>query len=220
MYDKHFRLTLAIIATLGIVHSNTLANQLAVFPNEDPNESVRVGNRGWSFSVLSPLSITHLGVFDSGSDGLSNAHQVGVWRHDFVDDDVYTLMASTEVPAGDETLLVDGFRFSPVDLTYLPENEIGSVYVIGAFYGSNDIDPQLNSVSDADSFWPAFYHGARISDELEFMPPINTVRIGGDGDDAGYFGPNFLFVPEPLSIAVQLIGFATVLLFARQRAGQ
>jgi hypothetical protein len=89
----------------------------------------------------------------------------------------------------------------------LPVND-GFYYVIGAFYGPNDEDSLLRSVSDADGTLPVFYHGARLSESDQFMQPTEFVRLGADGDDAGFFGPNFLFVPEPSSMT----GFCSGLL--------
>ena len=37
------------------------------------------GTGGWEFTVNSPITVTQLGFFDSGQDGLVDAHPVGLW---------------------------------------------------------------------------------------------------------------------------------------------
>jgi hypothetical protein len=45
-------------------------------------------NYGWSFSVTSPLTVDGLGLWDAGSNGLFESHEVGLW------------LTSTPIPEG------------------------------------------------------------------------------------------------------------------------
>jgi hypothetical protein len=59
---------------------------------------------GWIFTANSPITVTSLGVFDFGSNGLSVSHDVGIF-----DDTTRALLGSTTVPAGTGGTLIDGF---------------------------------------------------------------------------------------------------------------
>jgi hypothetical protein len=82
---------------------------------------------GWQFSVKSDLTVTHLSVYDSGSDGLKVAHEVAIWD---LDDEKAPLTATT-VPAGDEAPLVGVFRVSKVKPVKLA---VGKRYAVVAHY--------------------------------------------------------------------------------------
>src|SRR5438477_11587207 len=61
---------------------------------------------GWAFSTASAITVTSLGYWDFGSDGLATSHQVGIW------DSAGTLLMSGTVAAGTADSLSNGFRFN------------------------------------------------------------------------------------------------------------
>lgn len=81
---------------------------------------------GWQFTVGgTPLQVTQLGLFDSGSDGLLASHQVGIWNSSG------TLLSSATVKAGTASPLTAGYRYEPVTPFTLPAN---GTYQIGALF--------------------------------------------------------------------------------------
>jgi hypothetical protein len=44
------------------------------------NESHGDGMVGWTFQLLAPFTVTHVGWYDENADGLSRAFQVGLWE--------------------------------------------------------------------------------------------------------------------------------------------
>ena len=138
---------------------------------------------GWSFSVgETPLSVTHLGYFDAGLDGLVDEHRVGIW--DFSG----ALLVEGTVPAGAIGTDAGAYAFTSVDATTLPANE---TYFIGgmspsasdaviAFAGPQTYAPQVT------------YLGASYSETGGFTAPDTLY-----GASHGIFGPNFQFTPIP-----------------------
>jgi hypothetical protein len=49
------------------------------------DESHGDGMIGWTFQLLEPVIVTHVGWYDENSDGLSRAFQVGLWQGEGVD---------------------------------------------------------------------------------------------------------------------------------------
>src|SRR5262249_5274974 len=61
--------------------------------------------RGWSFTTADSLTVTPLGWWDFGNDGLAASHQVGIWNTSG------TLLMSATVASGTTDPLASGFRF-------------------------------------------------------------------------------------------------------------
>jgi Domain of unknown function (DUF4082)/PEP-CTERM motif len=165
---------------------------------------------GWSFFVNSSISVTSLGAFDAGSDGLNVAHDVGIW------DAAGNLLASATVPSGTAGLLDSGYRFvsiSPLALT------ASSTYYVGAVYFSNDNDGWLQDPLTLVTAPEITY----LSRQYESSSgSLVFPDLAGSGT-TGYFGANFEFgdsspVPEPSTIALFSAGLGIVLA-ARKRAG-
>jgi hypothetical protein len=156
---------------------------------------------GWSFDVAQPITVTGLGVFDSGKDGLSVPLAVGLW------DSGGTLLASTTVPAGTAGTLANWFRFEDIAPLNLP---IGS-YVVGAesldeLYtwdpASFVVGPDVTFTGDR------FVSGGGLAFPVE-----------GSGGVSGWFGGNFTYagVPEASPLAPALAILAGGVLLARRR---
>jgi hypothetical protein len=183
--------TIAVTTTPGGVFSNTGTYTL-----------------GWSFSVNSPISVTSLGAYDDGSDGLNVAHDVGLW------DSVGNLLASATVPAGTAGTLDSGYRF--VSISPLGLNA-GSTYYVAAVYFSNDNDGWLQDPLTVVTAPQITY----LSRQYEFSSgSLVFPDLAGSGT-TGYFGGNFEFggaaaLPEPASMAL-LAGGLGVLFAVRKR---
>jgi hypothetical protein len=155
---------------------------------------------GWQFSVLNPINVTHLGIFDSDQNGLTDNYEVGIW------DSVGTLLGSTVVGTGDP--LTNQFRYSSVASINLAPGDytIGGLYLTGndGLIGPGGFGTASNFATDPNIAFvgPRFAAGGTL-----------TNPTGSGGTDAGYFGPNFQFtaaaaaVPEPGSLAIFGIAF-------------
>ncbi len=196
-----------IIATLTAAGVLAASGAFAITPEttaltlSDPNGDGSNGTDwtlGWSFSVNSQIDVTALGVYDSGQDGLTEDHAVGLW------DASGNLLASTIVPAGGGTL-DNYFVFEPINGVVLDPGN----YVVGARMGDEYYNPYSGTAP-----------GVTTPPEITFL--INLyVQSGGldfptqssNSTQFGWFGGDFQFepVPEPSQVAIgalMLIGAA------------
>jgi len=158
--------------------------------------------RGWAFSLSSAVTVTSLGWFDVGSDGLLDAHPVGIW------DGAGNLLLSATVQAGSADPLVNGFRYNSA-LTGTPTLAAGS-YVIGGRSGADD----LVIFATATMLPAGTFLGTRTNSAASFSFPTTALP----GQDDGYFGPNFQIagVPEidrrnaTLPLALSLFALLTL----------
>ncbi|MFC1707368.1 DUF4082 domain-containing protein [Planctomycetota bacterium] len=160
---------------------------------------------GYEFTVDTDIEVTHVGLFDYGTDGLSGASQIGIWTMGG------TLLADATVPSGTTAPLTAGWRYEPLASPLLLS--AGESYVIGGY--------QANE---------SYYQDATIVNLTSDVTFGNARRQAGGGfvipatvdptDNAGYFGPNFQFdlaepkVPEPsiwLLLGAALVGLAVAL---------
>jgi hypothetical protein len=164
---------------------------------------------GWQFSLSSSVDVTALGVFDSGSDGLSISHDVGIFR---LSDQA--LLTSATVPAGTSGFLDSGFRFvslgSDVSLA-------AGDYVIAMTMPVQNADTQAIQVSSLTTTSPVTYVDSRFDGGLTLAFPTIKGAFA-----PGMFGPNFEFtgaaVPEPSTLVMALAPIATALgLMLRRR---
>lgn len=154
------------------------------------NQSV-TGTLGWEFSVNQAITITHLGLFDLGQDGLAESHAIGIWNVTGGN----PLFQAT-IPAGNATSLDGKFRYVQIPDTILQPGN----YVIGAQYFGVSADSRVSEATGITTDPSITYLGGRyeIGSNLPFP---NTPSGSGH-----YFGPNFQVVPEPSSIALFSIG--------------
>jgi hypothetical protein len=201
----------AIFLLVSSAQADTSAFTSAGFTTNQPASFT--GTRGWNFQVnnsypYDAISITELGVFDSGGDGLDNPHQVGLWTTDG------TLLASATVPAGSLAPLVDGYRYvsiAPVTVTKIFSATFG--YIIAAQYSAGDTDDLVTPVSGALSTgvfpltgsFPAIGRYG-LGPGLPF-PNQPTIPMEGS-IGPGFWEPNFQFVavPEPSVFAFFALG--------------
>lgn len=133
---------------------------------------------GWSFTANNPIVVTDLGVYDAGDDGLAEEHTVTIW------DASGAVIATVPVPATGSTPppTEAGFRYvqlpNPVTL---PAGQ----YTIGAYYttSADALDDQQVPALSAEVTYDAGRSGTGAAE------PTTPAS-------AGYFGPNFRFVPS------------------------
>jgi hypothetical protein len=186
---------LALLVLLGVFLSHNSALAAAIDLTQiDFEYDGSPWTLGWKFSVTAPTSITALGVYDSGQDGLAGSAQVGLW------------LASGGAPLAQATVAVgtaaalDGtFRFTPVTPTALTP---GVEYIVGSYlnsdlatalFGGNGIvDPRVTVID------------ARYSSVGSGFAFPGITDAGAEG--AAFLGGNFQLTPVPLPAAAWLFG--------------
>lgn len=168
-------------------------------------------NHGWQFTVNNSIKVTHLGLFDKSDNGFAIDHPIGLWR---LNDG--TLLTSGTISAGTVDPLTDHFRYIDVPDVQL---SVGVDYVIG-FYSDTDFADRMISDADALQINPAInLIVGRWDGGGQFQMPANVLPDEDEfGDPQPYpdrFGPNFLFVPEPMTLL--LLGLGGVMLRRRSR---
>lgn len=160
---------------------------------------------GYEFTLSTATTITTLGWYDVGADGLAGPTPVGLW------DISQNLLASVTVASGTTDALVNGFRMhdllSPVTI------QPGTYVLAGGTQGS---DAYL--VSNSNFTFITF--DSRITWVQERWAsgnsptfPINTTPV------FALFGPNAAFdseVPEPSSIGTVMLGIAGLVAWGRR----
>jgi hypothetical protein len=157
---------------------------------------------GFEFDVLNPLgvSVTHLGFYDAGQDGITGDHPVGIW------DAAMNLLATATVTNGSP--LIGWFRWESIVALHLP---MATGYRIAAVTGT-----------DLYTWNP---NGFMVNPDIRFVADryaetTGTVLMFPDGTDGvnGYFGANFMLdgqrvIPEPMTMVLLgtgLLGLAAV----------
>jgi hypothetical protein len=141
---------------------------------------------GWEFTLTRPITVTHLGLFDLGSDGFELPHPIGLFR---LGDG--TLLAGGAMSPGVGDFLVDNFRYVDVPDANL---SMGERYVVSYFTATDYFLMTDHLIVQADNLQvsPAISITQARWEFAGLGIPQNVVAI----DDR--FGPNFLFVvPEP-----------------------
>lgn len=140
------------------------------------------GTVGFTFTPSSSITVTHVGFWDNGDDGLAVSHQVGIWQNTGL-----TLLASESVPSGTTAPLTGGFRY--VELSSPLVLSAGVLYRIGASVESSD-----GFCQDPTGFTSDSKVGYANS-------AYETAPFGFPGSNAnptiGFFGVNFVFVASP-----------------------
>lgn len=143
---------------------------------------------GWEFTTNTAVTVTRLGFFDSGQDGLLTPHDVGIF------DNSGTLLRSAIVPSGIAGPLINQFRYVAIAPLALAA---GSTFRIGAYLpassgglGADDLFVQV-TVPTTD---PAItYQTGRFAGNTGGLA-FPTTSLGS----ARFIGPNFeILAAEP-----------------------
>ena len=189
----------AIITALDLSTSTFAANTGAI-----------AGDRvvGWEFSTNAEITVTDLGYLDLpdlvldgslGPDGLIDSHEVGIF------DGSGTLLVSGTVASGTSATLRGNFRYTSVTPTTLTA---GAVYVIAATDpAGGDADNQAVQAQNAIYDASINFVDARVLFPNSTLAFPTTVR--SDQND-GWFGPNFLAIPEPSTALLLALGLVAL----------
>jgi hypothetical protein len=190
--------TMLVLGATAATSSGAVAPIIDIKGGADtPANGGSNATQGFGFDVSSTTLITGLGIFDVGSDGLTNSHQVGLWTSGG------TLLASTTVDnSANAVASTSGFgRWLEMDITPLALTP--GAYILGAFYLDNDTNPTEDHIvfsAVASSISGVSYsHWAFIGSPTFDFPSLD---LGGDASSASIFGPMAFVgsassVPEP-----------------------
>jgi hypothetical protein len=194
--------SVAALAALALASAPLRADTIALQSFSGGSNATSASDQlyGWRFEVLTPISVTQLGVGDTNSDGLAISHDVGIFR---VSDQA--LLASATVPAGTGATLDMGFRYVPLGSPLvLPDASYIIVMTMPAFNG--DTQSILNTTvgTASEITW--------VNSEFDESSGLAFPNPAFEGVyDKGMFGPNFQFVgaqavPEPTSLTLAALG--------------
>lgn len=142
---------------------------------------------GFSFTVgAAPLSVTQLGVWDKGGDGLSASNTVALW------DESGTMLGVVSMPPGTSAPLIAGFRYGVLLSEVLLS--VNTTYVLAAFANGEDRETGV----PAPNFSPdGSLVGTRRND-AQFVFGFPSLFHGSIAGQA-IVGPNIQYniVPEP-----------------------
>jgi len=159
---------------------------------------------GWQFNVVSPLTVTGLGWFDQGANGLSVSHTVGIWNPSG------TLLSSVVVPAGVAAPLDGQYRTSAVAPFTLP---VGTGYIVGGQNFSTSTDRLASNVSHTVDSRISYVDATFSNLNSGFVRPTQfSVAF------TGFYGPSFSVVPvpEPSSITLAFLAATAMAWFAQR----
>ncbi len=183
---------------------NSSADSLALSFTGGTNTSGNVPS-GWSFTTSKTITVSSLGWFDEGSNGLNASHQVGIWTTGGA------LLMSATVASGTTEPILSGFRLDST-ITGAPLLTPGT-YVIGGVSTANDF-VRLNT-SSLTLAPEITYVAARTGSGSAFTFPSTT-----SSGFKGIFGPSFTFAaptPAPSSALVILLGAVPLVGVLRKR---
>ena len=187
---KKLVLMCAVIAILLTTYSDAAVTQFATSTSggEWTWTIPFSGTVGTQFTANEGLTLTKLGIFDYGQDGLWDSHQVALF------DTAGNILASVVIGAVTANPLEDGYRWADATPVALVQ---GTDYILGAYYGNGydwfmdtaTIDPAFTFVSDLSLPW------------VWGMPTESSFD-----DGRGWYGPNLQAIPIPAPGAILLGG--------------
>lgn len=197
------KLVLAVVCTCGSMMGATLALNAT-----DISDAPAFGSftTGWMFSSADPITVTALGYYDWGGDGLADTHDVGIFTSGGV------LLVSTTVPSGTAGDLVASWRFTDIAPYLLP----AGTYVIAG----TTVDSSADLITVFGSTTLAI--GLTLLDQGLFVVGSDLTFPTEPGN--GYYNANFLFdpvdggaVPEP---STWVMGASALVLLGLRRMRQ
>jgi len=189
--------------------ANAATEQYAATPNGGEWEYNPYGNAGSEFTVTTNLTVTQLGFYDWGQDGLADAHEVGLW------DAAGNLLASTVIQSGTgSSLAADGYRWNVVSAVPLIA---GDDYIVGAYFpsASDHFSDAAPINADFTMIKDLYLDGAGFAEPTTSDFNSNT---------QGWFGPNVGTesvppVPEPITMFSAFMAISGLGMYVRRRVG-
>lgn len=190
------------------------ASELALdFTRAFDRAPIASSNYGWAFTVTAPITVDGLGLWDAGSDGLIEKHEVGLWSENF-EAPGPVLIASEDVSNNDSAPVPSMFSGGQwVFSTIAPLTLQPGSYIIGATYRAGSPGAYDPFVSDALPVFTAPGVDYGSTREIHNTPTLTCPTDFGLNEHNGFFGPNFRVVPEPSAATLAGAG----LLFASSR---
>ncbi len=193
------KVILTVIVTLLLTNGSVVTAEILPALELERNSSSYVipgsnRTRGWEFTVSENIQVTSLGIFDLEEDllfapGLLYSHEIGIWH-------AGELQYSTTIPAGTEGVLIDQFRYVETEPFWLAA---GETYVIGATsfgdpYVGNNASARITTISSI-----TYERTLTTESGAGFTLPSLERDFYG-------FGPNFLVIPEPMTLVLFGLG--------------
>lgn len=197
-YRHTLILTMLTATSIFLAAAPSLAQvPLMQFSNSqtDPGVVREGGVFGFEFILTNPYVIDGLGVWDEGSDGLKNAHAVGLWEQNGTSLLASTLVDNTALPVVTPESTAEGGRWLMVSLS--PILLQPGRYVVGASYLPNDTDAIRFTSSGLLPAVPdiVFAVAREEAPAPSLTFPTSAIELGG------YFGPTVFgaasAAPEP-----------------------
>jgi hypothetical protein len=215
MFARSFAIAACIAAGSQAVVSDANASVAAVFSLPQTScctSGLLNGLDGFDFTPSSDIVVTALGWYDSGSDGLKNAHPVGI----YLTSTQQLLAPAVTVTTSSPLDAATGFRFESM----APLSLLANIrYTIVGYGEGPDWDFYVTNPSGGVIFHPLLaYNGWRTATATGLAFPTQT----GNLVQQQFFGANFRFntvnaVPEPSTLILATSAFAAIVALSTRR---
>jgi hypothetical protein len=196
-------LMLAAVAGIASATPAITFNEATGSSGFQSNQSV-----GWQFNVTAPVTVTGLGWFDEGANGLGREHTVGIW------DSSGNLLTSILVPIGTGAGLDGQYRTVSIVPIVLG---VGSGYIVGGQNFTDSGDRLAFDVAHAVNAALQFVDATFSNLNNTFERPTNFSTANN-----GFYGPMFSVQAEaaaPLPGTLALFGLGVLVVgLARRRS--
>jgi hypothetical protein len=188
------------------------------------NESYYGASIGWTFKLTQPMTVTGVGWYDEGGDGLSHSHEIGLWSGEptFEDPSNVVQLFTATVPAG-TTAPLDG-PWRRLDFNVSLTLEPGIYEIAGTDYSENRDVVKFIEAADLMAsnlfpdprlrVWEPAFTPPVTGQNPTLYPPIPYLQQGVELGAMLFVEP----VPEPSIPALGALG-AAVLLACQRRGG-